>query len=500
MGGWRGESAPLGLRLKISPAGFLAAALTLGGLAFLNTWDILVGAALIVLAYVLARVRTEGWAWARLGDLFGLGIPLSVVSVLLYLPFFFGFSSQAGGILPNLTNPTRGAQLWVMFAPLFVPLLAYVLHLWRGEHRAGSWLLSLVLVLGLAIFLWAASWGLAWVALTKDPAFAQQYLSSQGMAGPGQLFEAASLRRLSYVGGLLSMLVLLWAALAFLIGGAGKLTWDISDEPVKVPPESAAGRPTTVGATSGSAQARSRPASGSTAFILFLTVIGCLLVIAPEFVFLRDQFASRLNTIFKFYYQAWLLWSLAAAFGVAVLLRSLHGWVDWSFRLVLGVVLIMSLTYPALALSNKTNGFNPPLGWTLDDFKRIEQSNPDEAAAILWLKSAPYGVVAEAVGGSYTSFGRISEYTGLATVLGWPGHESQWRGTSAPQGTRQDDIALLYTTPDWDTALNILNTYGIRYVYIGGLERSTYSLHDEKFARNLTRVFQQGTVTIYSVP
>ncbi len=500
LGGWRGESAPLGLRLKIGPAGFLAAALTLGGLAFLNTWDILVGAALIVLAYVLWRVRTEGWAWARLGDLFGLGIPLSVVAVLLYLPFYFGFSSQAGGILPNLTNPTRGAQLWVMFAPIFVPLLAYLLHLWRGERRVGSWLLSLVLVLGLVIFLWAASWGLAWVALAKDPAFAQQYLSSQGLAGPGQLFEAASLRRLSYVGGLLSMLVILWAALAFLIGGAGKVTGVIPDEPVKLPAESAALSPTTVGSRLEIAPPPSLPAAGSTAFMLFLTVIGCLLLIVPEFVFLRDQFASRLNTIFKFYYQAWLLWSLAAAFGVAVLLGSLRGWIDWSFRLVLGVVLIMSLTYPALALSNKTNGFNPPMGWTLDDFTRIEQGNPDEAAAILWLKSAPYGVVAEAVGGSYSSFGRISEYTGLATVLGWPGHESQWRGTSEPQGTRQDDIALLYTTPDWDTALNILNTYDIRYVYIGALERSAYTLHDEKFARNLTRVFQQGTVTIYSVP
>jgi uncharacterized membrane protein len=146
------------------------------------------------------------------------------------------------------------------------------------------------------------------------------------------------------------------------------------------------------------------------------------------------------------------------------------------------------------------NGFQPPLGWTLDDFRRIERSNPDEAAAILWLKAAPSGVVAEAVGGSYSAFGRISEYTGLPTVLGWPGHESQWRGTSEPQGTRQDDVALLYSTPDWTSATEILHKYDIRYVYIGDLERSTYTLHDEKFVLNLLRAFQQGTVTIYEVP
>jgi len=108
--------------------------------------------------------------------------------------------------------------------------------------------------------------------------------------------------------------------------------------------------------------------------------------------------------------------------------------------------------------------------------------------------------VAEAVGGSYSNFGRISEYTGLPTVLGWPGHESQWRGTSEPQGTRQDDIALLYTTPNWDTALDILNKHDIRYVYVGVIERAAYAVHEEKFQSNMTQVFQQGTVTIYELP
>jgi uncharacterized membrane protein len=207
-----------------------------------------------------------------------------------------------------------------------------------------------------------------------------------------------------------------------------------------------------------------------------------------------------MNTIFKFYYQAWLLWSLGAAFGIAILLRNLRGWRDWIFRFGLLLLLILSLTYPVLALSNKTNGFNPPLGWTLDDFRRIEEGNPDEAAAIQWLRSAPSGVVAEAIGGSYTGFGRISEYTGLPTVLGWPGHESQWRGTGAPQGNREQDISTLYATPDWGTAQDILSRYNIRYVYIGGLERSTYPVHEDKFARNLAQVFQQGSVTIYEAP
>jgi uncharacterized membrane protein len=160
----------------------------------------------------------------------------------------------------------------------------------------------------------------------------------------------------------------------------------------------------------------------------------------------------------------------------------------------------MSLTYPALAVPNKTNNFQPGLGWTLDDFARIQRSDPDEAAAIEWLKSAPDGVIAEAVGGGYTSYGRISVYTGLPTVINWPDHEGQWGRGGEEQGTRQDDIKLLYTTSDWSAALDILKKYDIRYVYVGLLERSTYPLQEEKFHVHLLQVFQQGSVTIYQVP
>jgi uncharacterized membrane protein len=158
------------------------------------------------------------------------------------------------------------------------------------------------------------------------------------------------------------------------------------------------------------------------------------------------------------------------------------------------------LIYPALSIITKTNNFNPAYGWTLDDFTRIQHEDPDEAAAITWLKSAPEGVITEAVGGSYTNYARISEYTGLPAVLGWPGHESQWRGGGAEQGSRENDIRTLYATLNWQPALDIIRQYNIRYVYVGGLERSTYPVQEDKFQRNLIQVFQQGNVTIYEVP
>ncbi len=54
-------------------------------------------------------------------------------------------------------------------------------------------------------------------------------------------------------------------------------------------------------------------------FVLFLIILGALLTLAPEFVYLRDQFSWRMNTIFKFYFQAWILWSLAASYAIVFL-------------------------------------------------------------------------------------------------------------------------------------------------------------------------------------
>jgi len=474
LGGWRGEINLFGFRLQISRSGFFFGALILGGLAFLNTWDILAAGVLIVLAYVLFRVRECGWSWARLEDAFILGLPLIICAVLLFLPFYFGFSSQAGGILPNIVNPTRGAQLWVMFGPLFVPIFAFLAYIIWNRKQGANWKPAFISVFALVLLLWGFSWLAGWLANLHDPAFARQYLESQGVASVAELFAAASLRRLSYIGGLLTMLALLIVSIAFLTGKDGPGT---ENETL----------PSTV----------DRPPS---TFVFLLITLATLLILAPEFVFLRDQFGSRMNTIFKFYYQAWLLFSLAAAFGVAVLLQNLRGLADWAFRIGLVVLLFMSLTYPVLALSTKTNNFNPLFGWTLDDFARVQRGNPDEAAAIGWLKSAPDGVIVEAVGGSYTGYARISTYTGQSAVLGWPGHESQWRGGGAEQGSRGEDVRMLYTTSNWQTALDILKQYNVRYVYIGGMERSTYHVQEDKFKQHLKQVYQSGDVTIYEVP
>ena len=516
LGGWKGQTNLYFYRLSIKPAGFLFGGLLLGGLAFLNTWDILVGFALLGGVYILSQALERGWTWERLADLLGLCVPMGLLAILLYLPFYVGFQSQAGGILPNLDSPTRGAQLWVMFGPLFLPLLAYLVYLWRAEKRPGDWKWGFGLAVGLALFLWLFSWILAFLALKLQPGVVSGFLASECSGSAALCFTLTSVRRLSYIGGLLTLLVLLGVALALLVETGNRKSH--SDEPG----ESLVGHPMP--------------------FVLMLITLGTVLVIAPEFVFLRDLFVNRMNTIFKFYYQAWLMWSLVAAFGAAVLWQKLRAGWGWVFRIGLLIVLIMALAYPVFGLPAKTDSFQllaftqnlktaqaagdpAPLltaarVWTLDGSQLFQEQYPDDSAAARWLLNAPEGVIAEAFNktSSYTDYARMSVYSGDPTVLGWWYHEWQWRGnldelvspitdlTCKAQDSydsrrmRSDDISCLYQTNSWDVASEVITQYNIRYVVIGTLERRDYHINEVLFQQHLKQVFQQGQVVIYEVP
>lgn len=466
LGGWQGEINFKWFKLPIRAEGFLTLAVALGGLAFLNTWDFPIYLAVAAGALILSLAQERGWGWDLLEDFLKFSIPLGVASIALYLPFYVTFSSQAGGILPNVIFPTRGAHLWVMFGTLFAPLFLFVVH--ASISRAANWRIGLLLAVGFTALLALFSLAISVVAAQTDAGRVR--ISSQGVSSLGDVLREAFARRLSFGGGLLTLVLLIGTALAFLTAR-------------QEPAESASER-------------------GPLPFVWMFILFGGLLVLAPEFIYLRDQFGTRMNTIFKFYYQAWALWSIAAAFGAVVMLREARGLRLAVSGIILAVTLAVGLTYPILSLPNKTNNFNAsnPAARTLDSAAYLMNYYPDDYMAIQYLQTLPLGVVAEAVGGSYSEFARIATHTGHPNVLNWPGHEGQWRGGYKEQGTRGDDLATLYQATDWETARAIIERYNIRYVYIGSLERSAYMVYEDKFAIFLREIYRQGQVVIYEVP
>jgi YYY domain-containing protein len=443
---------------------FLVSAVTVGGIIFLNTWDLPVYFSLLVGAFLIRQVARKGWSGERIREVLTLAIPLGVLSFVLYSPFLLSFQSQAGGILPNVYYPTRGLYLWVMFGTLLIPIFMYLGRLWcKGRQAEWNWSGLVVggLILLLAALVVAAALGISRMDI------GQQLIAEQGQTSVWGLLAAALAHRTKFGFSLVTLAGLLVAGLAFLIGSLKKT--DVVSEPATRRPDS---------------------------FVLLMIVLGGLMVLAPEFVYLRDNFGTRMNTVFKFYYQAWMLWSLAAAYAAVVLLRK----GSFLSRVVVVLFIVLGLAYPVMAYPNKTDNFRYSTGFTLDAGAHLALYQPDEAAAIAWLAEAEPGTVAEAVGGQYSSYARVATLSGQPTVLGWPGHEGQWRGGYAEVGTREADIRTLYETADWTEALGIIHQYDIRYIFVGSLENSTYAVNPFKFEQRLEPGFAQGDVLVYVVP
>ena len=477
-------------------AGFiLLSAITLGGLAFLNTWDFPVYVFLFAAAYGLKKViNKEATTGQAVSGFIWVGAALGASGIVLYLPFYLGFSSQAGGLIPNLVYPTRGAHLWVMFGPLLVPILAYLIHLHVRLRDRRALRTGLIQAAGIYLVLALIVIFLATVIVVL-PQINQLFLSSIGTSTTGGLLREAVMRRLTAPGGWLTLFILM----TLVLGLIPQLR-RISQLDHEQAGEEGNGEPTF--------QETHTPLELSGAFVVLLIFTGLLLVLAPEFVYLRDMFGWRMNTIFKFYFQAWLIWGIAAVFGAVILIIRLKGFWSLLFRLGLALLFLASLTYPVLSLWSKTNGFRPG-NWSLDSTAYFTPISAEETAAIEWLKTAPYGVVAEAVpetGGSYSEFARAATFTGLPGVLGWVGHENQWRGGNQAIGSRQSDLERLYCSREWEEARSLLDQYQIRYVFVGKLERAVYvpkagvcpsGMIEAKFQRHLNRAFEMGDVVIY---
>lgn len=459
------------------------AAVALGGLSFLNTWDFPIYLALFAAAYGLGRYQRDGWSMRLLVETAVLGVAVAVAGVALYFPFYAGFASQAKGLLPSLVFFTRGVHFWIMFGTLLLPVSAWLLYrLLRWPLRV-QWANGLLFSAGVTGGLWLLS-----LALGLALAARGQLLGIYGAAPGDNLVLESVMRRLAQPGAWLSLFALVAGTWALLTARPAALERDGVEELDHGPVSDQADH-------EGSGETGLR----GDRFVLLLVLLGCGLALFPEFFYLFDQFGWRMNTIFKFYFQVWMVWSLAAGYGLAVLLRQLRG-VSLAAVAAGGLLLLMmSLAYPYFGLAQRLSGMDIA-NLSLDGAAAIERYSPEEMAAIEWLSQAPQGVVAEAVGGSYTGFARVSTFSGQPSVLGWPGHESQWRGGAKEMGAREPDLEQLFRANRWEHAEVILQRYQIRYVYVGGLERGKYRVNEELFNRNLKVAFQNQQVTIYEVP
>ena len=503
-GEWRmenGESSLSNLYSLISNPPFavweiLIYALCLGGLGFLNTWDFPIYLFIVVAAYALSHLRITHHAsriTLHVPRFTFLFLALLVTGILLYLPFWLGFQSQAGGILPNLFSATRLPQFLVMFGPLLFIAVVFVANQARQSsvrvREIARWTLiavlsilgALALVLGLVV-------ALTWLDVIP-PQGPMAYLSAYLRGGPIPGLDLPDARSLISHNLLLRLLtpwvslglIALLTTIALLFRPNRRITQS-AGSPIPQFPNLPISQSTI---------------SQSTIFILLLFATGALLILAVEFVYLRDHFGNRMNTVFKFYFQAWVLWAIAGAYALTGFIRRRRVGVV----IVAALLIVAGLIYPALAIPARAREYGGPP--TLDGAAYLAQTQPDDYAAIAWLNENVIGapVILEAPGDQFKAYvyeSRVSAHTGLPTPLGWGGHEHQWRGDYDEPARREPDIETIYTSVDASEVLTLLDKYDINYVYVGPVERARYPAAGlVKFAQLMETVYDTGTVTIY---
>jgi uncharacterized membrane protein len=248
-------------------------------------------------------------------------------------------------------------------------------------------------------------------------------------------------------------------------------------------------------------------------FLYGLIATGMLLGALLELVYLVDDLSPtvsyRMNTVFKFYNQLWILFAIAAAGCVARMFdtanRSSVGdaagaddarldnrapllrrhWARAGL-IITAVVTVLGFAYPAQATMPRldTRFAHPDANLTLDAYAWMEYAEmpfvnadpvtyADDLAAIDWFNEEVSGnpVIAEAAFGTYRCNGsRFSIATGLPAIIGWERHEQQQRDrTLLPQRVR--DMRELYETPDIAKKQVLIDKYDVEYIVVGQTER-----------------------------
>ncbi len=245
---------------------------------------------------------------------------------------------------------------------------------------------------------------------------------------------------------------------------------------------------------------RSRSTAAERFFWLLVTV-GLGLIAVGEIVYIEDVFQDtpsyRFNTVFKAGYQAWFLLAIAASVAVFAVRRRVPRPAGLAWKAGVVVLVAIAALYPVAASYSRSTGFSEPP--TLDGERWLTAG---DAAAIRWLRANVEGTptILEDAGADYSPEGhaRVSTFTGLPAVIGWAGHEIQW---DHDPGTRATDVARIYETLDPGVARRLLERYGVRYVFVGSLERDRYSPAAlAKFERLGRKVFEFGDTAVYELP
>jgi uncharacterized membrane protein len=454
---------------------------------------------------------------------------IGVGSLAAFLPFYFTFESSSNLIQPLrglLTRPLHLLLLWGVPSLLVLPVFALIL---RRVFVRGNWSL---MRLGIALYI-----GFTPLMFWLQPVYAGPlyaiglvlfglHQAGYRMPGTDEMLFAYNPRATLMVGAIIVLGGFVWDGVVNGERGINNEVVALDRLLIVVPIAfitslaiygawTLAHRDSEELRTAGPAHADTK----ADAFvpILMMFSIAAALVMGVELFHLSDSFRGgdlrRMNTVFKATYQAWLIMAVLGGFGLwyvgsrwdRSILPGRLGVTAWVAILLIGFGAVSY--YPLAGVASRTGDGN---GLDLNGLAHVERDAPDEYRAIQWIRDnvARDAVVVESPViecpsdsngcGGYNSAARISASTGRPTILGWAGHERQWRTVAThPQiDQRLQDVRTIYETPIASDARLLLESYEADYIVIGMRERQMYGTGGiAKFGELGQRVFPEEGAT-----
>jgi YYY domain-containing protein len=257
-------------------------------------------------------------------------------------------------------------------------------------------------------------------------------------------------------------------------------------------------------------------------FVLFMMGTGLLLTLMVELIVLVGDI-GRMNTVFKFYLQAWTLLTISGAAGFVWLLQPIA--IEWPKRrqriwqsllyLLVGGAAMFTIMAGLDKVTDRMNEYTPQ---SLDGMTYMAYSSyPDQGVnmdlrqdyeAIHWMQDNIIGspVIVEANIPEYRWGSRFTINTGLPSVVGWNWHQRQQRTVTASNVVQErvDATGYFYNTSNRIDTLEYLDKYDVKYIVVGQLEKAYYNAagiakFEEMNGELWDVVYQSGDTTIYQV-
>jgi len=262
--------------------------------------------------------------------------------------------------------------------------------------------------------------------------------------------------------------------------------------------------------------------------ILGLAAISLAVTCIPEIVVLAGDM-DRMNTVFKFYIQAWIFFAVAAGAALGWLAANAGLWRPWLRRIWTGGLTLLAMgafSYTILAsyyrIADRMSETSPKsldgmefMPYTTYQFQdelssgQYEVNLKETYDAVRWLQENVAGspVIVQSIQPHYRGGLPFTMFTGLPNVVGWLHHQRQQRGVVADLwiNTRYDEMVMFYQTTDLSAARSFLRKYGVEYIIVGPLERAYYPGPGlDKFdamcaTGELKIVFSENRTVIYQV-